>query len=137
MVQLYPIILPYFRKPNKAAFDNVTSILTFLRRPLTRSVYDVIVDQFKKWMTDQDKKEYTLEKFIDILPKDRSIDIDQIDLVEHKDFDILLRRIRNAGKVDHDDIKALELMSSFISDQVRKARHTSDMVKVGCPLPMK
>ena len=53
--------------PNKAAFESVTSILTFLRKPLTRSVYDVIIGQFKYYMAQ--KKPYTLDDFIGILPK--------------------------------------------------------------------
>ena len=58
-----------------------------------------------------------------------TIDLESIDLNEHKDFDKLLRRIRNAGKFSHDDIKALDLMSRFIADQVKKLTHFNALSK--------
>ena len=118
LVQLYPIIVPYFKKRNKAALDSATSILTFLRPPLTRSVYDLILVEFKTF--SEEGKPHKVEEFIRVLPKDSSVDVDSIDLQEYKDYDRLLRRIRNAGKFGHHDIQALELMSVFIADQVRK-----------------
>ena len=77
-MQLYPIILPYFKKPNKAAFDSLTSILTFLRPPLTRSVYDIILDQFKIFY--ENNKQFAVEDFINVLPMNPTIDLESIDL---------------------------------------------------------
>ena len=81
-MQLYPIILPYFKKPNKAAFDSLTSILTFLRPPLTRSVYDIILDQFKIFY--ENNKQFAVEDFINVLPMNPTIDLESIDFLKGK-----------------------------------------------------
>ena len=135
LVQLVPKVTPFLKRKNNAAVDSAQALLTFLRPPLSRHVYDILINSGYVSecveliasnptldLTEMQSALATDEKLIETIkeahPKYNTASTRELEQVKSK-LSKLIIRLDNSTHFSADDRTALLLMKDFIIKQTQ------------------
>ena len=136
LVQLVPKVFPFLKRKNHAAVESVSALLTFLKPPLSRAVYDLLVNSgfvsefiellaaepganLSQLVNSLESDPKIMEGIKESQSKYNSSSRDELEKVKGKLTKIVIR-LDNSTQFSESDRAALLLMKDFI---VRQTQH--------------